>query len=240
MGISAKRLFGIIVLIAGLGILINAISNYGREVEFEKNSETTTATVTKVYKNNRKGIDKWKKYYTANVTYKVDGKVYENVKLDRRTTSVYNGSTVEILYNKNNPTDIRRKSSFNPERKIYTSVVVIVIGMVFIGISFLENKGKKKGKFKASKRAELKNTGIKYEAKVTKVFHDTRNKLKGQYPYIVECSVTNPQTGKEEKFRSIYIIRDLSSVDLQTVNVYVSKENPAFYYVDVEGTLDGN
>ena len=55
---------------------------------------------------------------------------------------------------------------------------------------------------------------------------------------IVECVMINPQTGKEEKYRSLYVARDLANVDLQMVDVYISKENPAIYYVDVEGTMD--
>lgn len=238
MGISVKRLCGIIFMAVGIVMIVNAISYYNKETDFENNCEETTANVTRIDKKNGKKFGKSTKYYTAYVSFKVGENEYEDIRLDRRTTSVNKGSTVEILYDKSNPSDIRRASSFNPAKKIYTSIGTFGVGAAFFVISLFTDKKKNKLKYRGSKRAKLVETGDKYKAKVVNVIQDRYTKYKGQNPYIVECVMINPQTGKEEKYRSLYVARDLANVDLQMVDVYISKENPAIYYVDVEGTLD--
>lgn len=238
MGISVKKLCAIVFMAVGIVMLINAVSYYNKEVDFKNNSEEITANVVRVDRKNGKRFGKSTKYYTAYVSFNVGEDEYEEIRLDRRTTSVSEGSNVEILYNKSNPEDIRRASSFNPARKIYTSIGTLGIGVAFLFISLFTDKKKSKHKYRGSKRAKLVETGDKYNAKVVNVIQDRYTKYKGQNPYIVECEMINPQTGKLEKYRSLYVARDLANVDLQMVDVYISKENPAIYYVDVEGTLD--
>lgn len=115
------------------------------------------------------------------------------------------------------------------DQKVFLSIFMGIGGLfALIGLIWLIILLKKRA---GNKR--LIAEGYKLEGMVTNVSINTNVRINGIHPRKLECRVNNPYDGNIYLYSSANINDDISHLIGQTVTVYVDKNNPKKYYVDV-------
>jgi len=82
--------------------------------------------------------------------------------------------------------------------------------------------------------SDLKESGLRIQAKFTRCYLDTGTRINGRSPYRVTAQAMHPATGKLASFNSDAIWLDLSDVlKGKSVPVIVDPEDPDDHYVDL-------
>ncbi len=214
-------LVGIIMIIIGI-----AVSSIGKI--FEESAEKTDAVITEIntyYK--RTGNDR-RRHRDVFVEYVVDGKRYEG-ELNYYRTGMYEGGTVEIMYNPENPNEIRAGSP---------SLALLIlggIGILFsaIGIPFIVVGVKSGGK------KRLKTNGVRMTGVITNDVVITNVTINGYHPHKAECEVVDSYTGERYLYSSDSVMNDISCYIGSEVDVYVDPDDKSRSYVDLESLQAG-
>lgn len=99
-----------------------------------------------------------------------------------------------------------------------------LVGLIWLIILLMKRAGNKR----------LMTEGYKLEGTVTNVEMNMNIAINGRHPYKLECRVNNPYDGNVYLYSSANITDDVSHLIGQTVMVYVDRNNPKKYYVDVQ------
>lgn len=136
----AEILFFLIFAIVGIGLFVRGVFDLISGVRFEETAKETTATITTITSDMTPGGDA---EYNAYVDYQVEGKWYRDVCLHYYTSSMREGETITLLYDPENPENIRTR-----EGDILSCVFLLGGGTGFscVGIIPLIIKLKRKGK----------------------------------------------------------------------------------------------
>lgn len=103
-------------------------------------------------------------------------------------------------------------------------VVFFFIGLVFMVVCI----------FAGNKKKKLLATGQKVYAEVTGGDYCYNVQVGRRHPFYLECKYVDPVTGATYLYRSETTWTDPTYYIGQSVDVYVDRENPKRYYVDVE------
>ncbi len=136
------KIAGVISAIMGIVAVIVGIASIAADKQFEKTAEKTTGVITQIVKTKTHNGTKnsGAKYdYDVYVEYEVDGKTYDE-KLDVYYTGMHKGDDIQIMYNPDNPEEIRGGS---PLAKL---LFPAVFGLVFIGVGVFMFISASKGK----------------------------------------------------------------------------------------------
>ncbi len=127
---------------------------------------------------------------------------------------------------------LRKQPNLIEEDISQLSRVFGLIGIVFLGIGvllvlwvilkvLLAHRAIKKGHF--------------VKAKLVRVYQNYSVSVRGLYPYVVECSYTDPESGKTFKFRSKNIFYDPEPL-MTSDEIPVYAEPPRYrpYFVDID------
>jgi len=168
--------------------------------------------------------------YSAHVTYKVEGKNYDQYNVDlgiRNKLTI--GDYTKIKYNIN-----------NPEKLIYNDHLILLsitgtIGFILL-IAFLP-KRIKIIKTDTNIR-KLKTNGLVIQANIQDIIVNQKGKRnKGYFPYRLRANYINPADNQTYLFESTdsYINPNdiISKYQTKTVTVYLDKTNIKNYYVDI-------
>lgn len=171
------------------------------------------------------------------VQYEVDGKIYEKV-LHSYSSSWYEGKTIELYCNKDNPKDVRPKSL------IYLVTIILSgIGAIFliIGICFKVKVAKTKDKIQW-----LLDNGTRSYGELTSFECNRHVRVNKRFPYYFICTVRNEYTGNKVNYKcepiwvrpQVFVKQNYEYhfakyVGKQVV-VYVNPNKPKQYYVDFD------
>lgn len=110
-------------------------------------------------------------------------------------------------------------------------VVFGIVGAVFllVGIGFLIFVGAKN-----KKKKELMQNGIKVFAEVTGGSEVLNVEVNGRHPWKLECRYTDPYNGGVYLYSSRSVFMDPYLYMGQQVAVYVDRNDPSKYYVDIQ------
>lgn len=140
------------------------------------------------------------------------------------------GEQISLLYYADDP----QLSLINNFKNIWFAPMIsliITLGMLFFSIGFASNTF-----FMEIKGKRLVQTGTKVQAIIVEIEH---NKLYPQdfgmsVPYIIRAEWKNPEDGQTYKFRSKYLQNTFDLKTGDTIDVYINKDNPEKYFMDVK------
>lgn len=217
----------LIFIVIGMAMTAGAIIVGLHNKKFFRNAEQTTAVITDIEstRNRRNGVTEYN--HTVYVTYEVDGVQYNKVRLGYYNSGMYEGKTIKVYYNKDNPGKIKTKGS-----SMVISVILGVVGGVFLLVGIIlvivfmpRNK-------------KIKQYGNRYEADIINITVNRNVRVNGRHPYIVDCQVADAFTGVTSLYRSKNIYEDINVYGIVKVPVYVDPKNPSKYYVDIDEAIE--
>lgn len=222
-----EKLLGIIFLLCGLIVLlIGLICAF-----FSANVQRTYKKVTGEIVNRERIYDSdipfelESMYGSTWVVYESDGKYYL-AGLKEENSSWYYGKQVTLYVDREDPLHVRSESLLYLPTWILSVVELpfTVIGAVFL---IIVSKRKKKKK-------RLMETGERIWAEVTGGHINYYYTLGTRHPYRFECSYTDPYSGQIRICESGNIFLNPAPYIGRQIAIFVDRENPKRYYVDVE------
>ena len=210
----------LIFLAIGIGLLIGSGFLLKLHIDNKKECLPVEAEITAIYSSN----DSHRVY----VSYEVDGVFYNNVRYNVYSSSMYEGKTITIYYNPENPGEI---ASVNGN--LVACIMLAIMGLIFSLVGgiipskmMIDNLAKKK----------IKQSGIPVNCFVTEIKVDKSVRVNGKHThYFIFCRPFNDNT-KTFKSKSFVFEHNISEGDI--LKVYIDSKQPEKYYVDLN-SLDG-
>ncbi len=142
---------------------------------------------------------------------------------------VSRGESVGVIYDPDAPGDAKIDSFM---QRYFFPLMFGGIGSVFalIGTGFLWSYWRRREVI-----SDLKERGLRIEARFTRSYIDRSIQINGRSPYRVEAQATHPATGKLTSFRSEPIWLELTPILAgKTVPVLVDMQDPEDHYIDLD------
>lgn len=189
------------------------------EQKLRKNGKEIEAVISSIesYRDSDGDIN-----HEVYVEYSVDGNYYNN-RISFYSTSMYEGKSIKIIYDLNNPNHIISKDGMT---FIYIMFILPVV-FLSIGLVFLIRMIKR-----IKLRKKLKRPENYVEANIEKIEMDMHYTVNGVHPYRIYCSYNgnlfiSDHIYEEEKFA-------IERNNVTKIPVYVNHSNPKEYYVDIK------
>ena len=165
---------------------------------------------------------------TPVVEYTVDGNSY-TATLNTATSSMHPGKRITVYYAKSNPQEVRYLDGNG-----WLIALFVCMGFVFTGIGVTFWLVKRNHERKARR---LLVTGKVVEAEITAISEDTSQSMNRRHPITVSCRYTAPD-GRVYFFHSgSFWYESYEIAPKKKVRVYVDRNNPADYYVDMDSVV---
>lgn len=208
-----EKILGISFAAAAVLLMVIALICAMFSVKFQKESEKINGIITELH---GKGIE---------VSYTYNGRQYETY-LSEYSSSMRAGDNIELYVSQENPENVRTEMLLFLPTFILSVVGTpfLIIGTVFGCIVWRKNKKKK----------DLLQNGRVVEAVVTGGRMNYNMRVNGRHPWKMECKYEDTYTGATYLYSSYNIWKDPFLYIGQIVKVYVDRENPRKYYVDVD------
>lgn len=221
------NIIGIAFMFFGVLMIIVSIVTFVGAKKFEASAEKTMAVITDI-DTYRTGIrDARTTHHDVYVEYRVDRQVYNGM-LDYYSSSMYVGKEIEVMYNPNNPADIRGSSNF-------TWIILALIGLIFAAVGggiFFANVTA------GGKCKKLMENGDRVTGTITNVITVTNVRINHRHPFKAEVEVIDPYTGEKYLYSSKQVLDDIYYMVGSTVDVYVDRDDKSKYYVDLDSVAD--
>jgi len=215
---TINKLAGLPIVIAGL---LFAVIGYFINVNDKKYYEYPTAEA-KILDIDTLGddTDVLIEFYVNNTSIKGYSNYYDS--------QMRVGDTIIVYYNPSNPTDYLVDGNIN------ISVIFMIVGtIIFVFGTFTIIRLNLKYK----KYLNVKNTGIRVDARISGIEVDTSIAINNKNPYYILCYGVNPITGQEQTFRSENVWEDVRKIiednNIDILPVYIDQSNHNNYYVDI-------
>ena len=208
-------LLGIILFTAGIAVGVSSHT-------FRQKAEPVNAVILAMRGATSESLG------TPVVEYAVDGKSY-TATLNMASSSMHPGKRITVYYQKSNPQEVRYLDDNG-----WLILLFVFMGIVFIGMGtafWLVKRGHER------KARRLLATGKVVGAEITGIDEDTNSSMNGRHPIVVSCRYIAPD-GRVYFFRSGSFWYESYEIDpKKKVRVYVDRNNPADYYVDVDSAI---
>lgn len=236
MGKLIRLVFMLPFILGGVFAIIIGIKTYYSDKEFFKDALPVEAHIDDIITETKtSGSGRKKKKTTTHdvfVSYTVDGVDYKGIEINEYSSSMFEGGTVVLHYNPDNPKEIKCK-----EVAKSTPGVAIVVGAIFVIIGFVPVFGIKT----PESNMKLKQSGIKYTTNEFYYTEHNRARRNGRYnkrrSLYVTCVIRNPHTGDVNEYRSEASCYDLDQYNIREFDVYVDANDPTKGYVDVPAAV---
>lgn len=222
---SAEWLLGLIFFLVGVGIMCIGVAVHISDQKFKETAKTTPATITEIERYTTGTGSKRKTHHRVYVTYEVDGKRYEDVRLGTYTSGMYEGKVIDLYYDEDEPGNVRYISNFPT-----VLVIMLFMGGIFalVGGSLLVYTIKK-----SLKRKRLLQNGKPLSAIMEDMIVVTTRKTNGVHPRQLICYYDDVFSGNRYLFRSEDYYGHDDFYMGGTVTVYVNPTNYQDYFVDL-------
>ena len=210
-------IIGALFVIIGM-IMFGTVFNY-------KNKVNTTGTIAKIssYMDNNQ-----EKSYEVYVSYTVEGKEYKS-KINGYSSSFYEGKTIDIYYDKNNPNKIGVKSL---DSLFLIFPVNWLIFLIIGGTGILLKINKRKSE------KNLRESGEVIYANYVETVLNTRYTVNGRHPYNIICEWNNSLDNKKYIFKSKNIWMNPKNIieerNIKQFPIYIDKNNKKKYVIDID------
>ncbi len=217
------NIFGIVFLLVGIIMIVASIMMFVNNKQFEAHAEKTMAVITEIDRYTTGSGDDRTIHHDVYVEYRVDRKVYNRM-LNTYNSSMYEGKEIEVMYNPDNPDDVRVNENVG-------SVILIIMGLVFGAIGggiFFTNV------IAGGKRKKLLADGDRVTGTITNVITVMNVRINNRHPFKAEVEVIDPYTGEKYLYSSKQVMDDIFYMIGSTVDVYVDRNDKSMYYVDLD------
>ena len=224
---KAKNTILTLFLIIGLLFLGGAVWSLSSSLDLTKNGVAATGTIIDLDVDVSE--DNSKTYFPI-----IEFTTQDNQQVEFRSSmgsSRYRGSIgqhIEVLYDPINPRSAVIDSTFG----VYgTSIITGIFGVVFTLIGGIPTLI---GRLKKRNGARLMREGLPIQVKITEVAENTMIQVNRRSPFQVIADVHDKDTNSIKRYKSENIYFDPSPyIDREMVTVYVDKQNPNKYHMDV-------
>lgn len=216
------RIFGGIFVAVGVILLAVGVYVYADSRAFKEKSTPVEAVILTMRGATHDSLG------TPVVEYTIGGKTY-TATLSMSSSSMHPGKLITVYYRPENPWQVRYLDDNG-----WLLILFLFMGTVFAGMgaAFLIVKRRQKRKIR-----RLLATGDVIEAEITDIRADVNQSMNGRHPVIVSCRYT-ASDGRIYLFRSGSFWYESYEIDpKRKVRVYVDRNNPSSYYVDVDSAL---
>ena len=212
-----EKVLGISFFAAGMVLMILALVFAWHSCNIQKSSEKVAGTIIHNYGN------------SVEVSYTYEGRAYETI-LSEYSSSMHTGDEIALYVNKENPTKVRTEMLLFLVTYIFggISIPFLIIGLVFLLVL----------RAKKNKKRNLLQNGRMVEAVVTGGMINYNVRVNNRHPWKLECRFEDTFTGATYLFSSNNIWKDPFLYVGQNVKVYLDRENPKKYYVDIDSLTD--
>lgn len=220
---GTTNLLGIVFLLVGVIMIVASVCTFVAEKKFEAKAETTTAVITEIDTYTTGSGDDRTTHHDVYVEYRVDRQVYNGM-LNTYTSSMYEGKEIEVMYDPENPGNVRVSNYIAP-------IILIFMGLIFGGVGgglFFANVAA------SGKRKKLLENGDRVTGTITNVITVTNVRINGRHPFKAEVEVVDPYTSEKYLYSSKQIMDDIYYMVGSTVDVYVDRDDKSKYYVDLD------
>ena len=217
------NIIGIAFLFFGVLMITISVVTFVGAKKFEANAEKTIAVITDIDTYRTGSGDNRTTHHDVYVEYRVDRQVYNGM-LDYYSSSMYVGKEIEVMYNPNNPADIRGSSNF-------TWIILAFMGLIFgaVGGGIFFTNVTAGGKCK-----KLMENGDRVTGTITNVIAVTNVRINHRHPFKAEVEVIDPYTGEKYLYSSKQVLDDIYYMVGSTVDVDVDRDDKSKYYVDLD------
>ena len=219
-------LIGCIFAVVGIAFLTAGGLVWKSRMDFMDRAETTDAVITDISVDSYRSNGKNRNSRSVFISYSVDGEEYAR-ELNEYNSNMYVGQHITIYYDPENPGDVITDSLFLPVFFSGMGGLFALLGCIFIPVTVRS----------LTKRKKLLEKGDLMTGIITGITENTKVRINGCHPFKVECQVTDPFNGEKYLYSSENTTEDMSGFIGQEVDVYVSKNNKADYYVDINGLV---
>lgn len=164
--------------------------------------------------------------YTAYVTYEYEEKEYKRIRLKEYSSSLYEGKTIELYLDKNNPENVRIKSIIYLFPAVFTGLGIIFLIIAAI-ILILRLRGDRR-------RKRIMETGVRIYAQVKGSVVDTSYTINNKHPCRLECVYYDEASGQPVICTSDIIWEPPETYIDKYVTVYADREDRSKYVVDLK------
>lgn len=164
--------------------------------------------------------------YTAYVTYEYEEKEYKRIRLKEYSSSLYEGKTIELYLDKNNPESVRIKSIIYLFPAVFTGIGIIFLIIAAI-ILILRLRGDRR-------RKRIMGTGVRIYAQVKGSVVDTSYTINNKHPCRLECVYYDEASGQPVICTSDIIWEPPETYIDKYVTVYADREDRSKYVVDLK------
>lgn len=216
---SFSRIFiGLFSFIGMVFILIGVVMAVSR-AQFLKTASPVEAEIIAMY---RTGTDEMG---MPVVEYTVDGEKYTGT-LSFSSSEMHPGRHITVYYQNDHPENIRSIQSEG-----FLIGIFAFIGCVFLAISGAILAVRRR--FRRNVRDLLAN-GQRIDADISDIQENLKKNMGGRHPIIIHCRYQSPD-GRLYLFHSHSVWCRSHEIDMKKkVSVYVDRQNPARYFVDVD------
>ena len=220
--ILRRKRINLFFTLIGIGLLLFTIGLGVYDYMQEQNAVEINATIVSV---EAETIG-----YSAQVTYKVEGKTYDQYHVDLGIkNSLTVGDTTKIKYNIKDPAKLIKNDHL---------IILSITGVLGILLLLIFLPGRIKIIKKEMNISKLKKTGIKIDANIQDIIVNQKGKRNsGYFPYRLRANYLNPQDNKTYLFESedTYINPNdvITKYQTKVVTVYLDQTNTKNYYVDI-------
>ena len=206
---------GIVFILIGIGVAIS-------RAQFLKNASPVEAEIIAMHHTGTDVLG------MPVVKYSVDGQDYTGT-LSFSSSDMHPGRHITVYYHHDNPENIR-----SAESEGFLIGVFLFIGLVFAAIGGIIFAAR--WKYYQNIR-ELLATGQQVYAEITDIQENLHKNMGGRHPIIVHCRYQSPD-GRLYLFHSHSVWCRSHEVDMKKkIPVYMDRQNPARYFVDVDAVL---
>ena len=205
------------ILLVAACIYINVSSHI-----FRQEAQTVKAVITAMRGASSESLG------TPVVEYIVDG-THHVATLNMASSSMYPGKQITIYYNKDHPQEVRYL-----DENGWLTAIFLFMGIVFAGIgtAFMAVKHRQEQKTRL-----LQATGDVIEAEITDIRENMNKTMNGQHPIVISCRYRT-SGGRVYLFQSGSFWYASYEIDMKKkIRVYVDRNNPSNYYVDVDSVV---
>lgn len=215
-------LFGFV----GTVFIIAAVIIHWQDEKFYKTAQPVTAVITD-FQRTRTRPGKPMNTVTV-IEYTINEKKISNT-LGYYSSPMRHGDSITVYYNPQNPLEIKSKSG-----GVMFFILFLAMGIVFVAISLGFYSYMRCSK---RKMQWLKQHGECLQAEIIDIDTNGSISVNGSHPLIVTCRLRMPD-GSEQIFKNTQVWRRKYELpESGTVPVYVDKNNPKRYYVDVDTVI---
>ena len=206
---------GIVFILIGIGVAIS-------RAQFLKNASPVEAEIIAMHHTGTDVLG------MPVVKYTVEGQEYTGT-LSFSSSDMHPGRHITVYYHHDNPEHVRAIES-----EAFLAGIFFFVGFIFTSVSGIIYFVRRR--YRQNIRDLLAN-GQRIYADITDIEENLKKNMGGRHPIIIHCRYQSPD-GRLYLFHSHSVWCRSHEIDMtKKIPVYVNRQNPARYFVDVDAVL---